>query len=147
MHRIVYISEATRPLTRPELNQIIVTSRRNNAREDLTGLLLYHQQRFFQVLEGPTRTLQTCLARIAGDNRHHGIQIIDRAAASERAFPQWQMGLAEPAELDSLARQSAFAIYDLIPPNSVNRGLDPRVRTRVRDFLAAFRHLRRPDPG
>ena len=58
MMRLAYASEAAfeaRPAEKgmePNVAQILSTSRRNNARRELTGGLYYGGDRFFQYLEG-----------------------------------------------------------------------------------------------
>jgi hypothetical protein len=46
------------------IRQILETSRRNNARDGLSGLLLLGGRRFLQVLEGPKDALDQAYARI-----------------------------------------------------------------------------------
>lgn len=138
MLRVVYVSEATRRLTKPQVDQIVETSRRNNSKADLTGMLIYHEHRFFQVLEGPLAAVQKCMDRIQLDPRHTGTVIIEQGSAVRRSFPSWRMGYSNPAELDPELRKNVFKIYDLIPRNSTERGDDEQVRNHVRHFLAGF---------
>ncbi|AUZ89011.1 hypothetical protein CVO76_16195, partial [Arthrobacter agilis] len=46
---IVYSSTATRPLNDADLSALLAISRRNNARAEVTGMLLYRGGRFLQV--------------------------------------------------------------------------------------------------
>lgn len=146
MHRVVYVSDASRTIRRADVTQIVETSRRNNAETGLTGVLIYFEGRFFQVLEGPYGMLRASFGKIAKDRRHRNVAIIEHLPVSERAFPDWRMGYAEPAELPEELREHIFRIYDLIPRNSPERGGDPRVRDQLRDFLAGFKHFRPPEP-
>jgi len=52
MLSIVYVSSATRPLEENELLDMLKTCQRNNARTNVTGLLLYKGGNFMQALEG-----------------------------------------------------------------------------------------------
>ena len=52
MRRIVYLSTATRLMSDVELMDVLRVSRENNARDKVTGLLLYQGGNFIQLLEG-----------------------------------------------------------------------------------------------
>lgn len=144
MHRIVYVSEASHEMSEADLNQIVEASRRNNGRADTTGVLIYHEGRFFQVLEGHPQLLRSCFQRISMDRRHHGVAIIEQMRVTERAFPKWRMGYSRTEDLKPDLRNNLFSIYDLIPPNSPDRGDDPKVRAQLRAFLAGFANFHRP---
>ena len=138
IHRRIYISTATRPMTEVDLTHILNVSRRNNATDDITGLLVYHDGHFFQTLEGTKAKIEECYARIALDPLHKDIRLIHDAGAQERAFAGWDMGFARPDDLARDVRDCVFSITDLVPQHSEARGKDAKVRRAVRDFLAAF---------
>lgn len=143
IYRMVYLSDATDELTSKDLSDILEKARRNNARHGLTGVLLFHQSRFFQVLEGDKIRLTACFNRIRRDPRHTTISLMAKGPAEERAFPNWRMGYAKIEELPEQVRSAAFSLYDLVPANSEARGYDKQVRLLVRDFLASYQSLQR----
>ena len=61
---LVYISSARRLFTTEELRDLLAVSRRNNAREDVTGMMLYRGGSFMQVLEGPQDAVLDLYQRI-----------------------------------------------------------------------------------
>ena len=65
---------------------ILATSQRNNARDDLTGALLIHDGRFLQVLEGAAQDLDRLMTRLAGDPRHDEVVVIERKPIPARGF-------------------------------------------------------------
>lgn len=138
IHRLVYLSDARAGLKTDDLSMILEKARQNNARLGLTGILLFHDGRFFQVLEGEMATVMTCFNKIMQDERHTAVSILTAGPAEMRAFPGWRMGYANMEELPAQARSAAFSIYDLIPPNSEERGDDEAVHGQVRDFLASY---------
>lgn len=138
LHRLVYMSVATRDLTEDDVAQILSTSRKNNAAAYLSGLLIYHDRRFFQVIEGPPDPLQSTARRIAKDRRHATINVIFDGPVKHRAFPTWTMGYAKTNDLPEHLRDFVFSIYNLVPPNSESRGDDPLVREAIRGFLGGF---------
>ena len=52
MFRLIYVSTAVRLLNKDELVEILNVSREKNARLNITGLLLYKDGNFMQLLEG-----------------------------------------------------------------------------------------------
>ncbi|PQA86631.1 BLUF domain-containing protein [Hyphococcus luteus] len=90
METLVYASAAAEAA--PDLKDILAVSRRNNARNGLTGLLLFAEGNFIQALEGPGEALKATYERILKDPRHKLIIELYRAPIERRNFPDWSMG-------------------------------------------------------
>ena len=143
MHRIIYISSAPRQMTAPELAALLAQSRRNNAARGLTGLLLYHDGSFLQILEGEEPALSECFDRIARDPRHRQLIVLWRGAAEARVFPEWQMGYARLSELFTAEAGGVISLHD-IASGGLAAGSDPTVERLVGRFLGSFRDLGHP---
>ena len=52
MYYIVYLSSASKLFTEDELKEIVDISVKNNTRLGITGMMLYNEGNFIQVLEG-----------------------------------------------------------------------------------------------
>ena len=89
---VAYVSSATHRLTDQELAAILDISRERNAHDGLTGLLLYHDGNFIQVLEGPEAPLRATVARIRKDPRHTLFTLLLDQPIGARAFAGWAMG-------------------------------------------------------
>jgi hypothetical protein len=87
----VYVSSATRLLKDAELAEILRVSRANNQRDEITGMLLYKDGNFMQVLEGPEGKVSALINKLHHDPRHRGIQQLVQDHVSERQFDQWAM--------------------------------------------------------
>lgn len=100
MFQLVYISTARDPITEEMLESILAASRRNNARDGVTGLLVAGQRRFLQALEGPEQAVLDAYARIKTDQRHRALVLLTGRSAEKRAFGDWSMAFqkAGPAE-------------------------------------------------
>ncbi len=92
MRYIIYISAAYKLMDEDELMDILTISRINNARKSITGILLYGEGTFIQVLEGDQNDLEQTYAKISCDNRHKGLIKIADAELNARNFPGWSMG-------------------------------------------------------
>lgn len=92
MHRLMYVSAAARGFDVAELEDILAASRRNNAADGISGMLLHLDGGFLQILEGEEAAVRRAYVRIAKDPRHDDPRILVDAACEERLFPDWSMG-------------------------------------------------------
>jgi len=88
----VYASAASRDFTSQELSELLEAARDNNARLGLTGMLLYAEGSFFQVLEGQAAVIDALYARIERDPRHDHVTLIIKEPIPKRSFDDWTMG-------------------------------------------------------
>ncbi|QKG58011.1 BLUF domain-containing protein [Hymenobacter sp. BRD128] len=79
------------PFSEPQLQQLLGQARAFNARHGLTGILLYGQDQFFQVLEGDQLTVHALYARIQQDPRHRDVTTLVDKAIAQRSFADWSM--------------------------------------------------------
>lgn len=92
---MIYVSSARGPLSKEELVDILTKSRTNNAKLEITGLLLYREGNFMQMIEGERSAVEKLYARIADDPRHGGIISLFRGEVTAREFPDWSMGFRD----------------------------------------------------
>ncbi|WP_300974545.1 BLUF domain-containing protein [Sphingomonas sp. LHG3406-1] len=95
MEQIVYVSTSRSLPDERLLDGILAVSRRNNARDGLTGLLVVGGRRFLQVLEGPCDLCDAAYARIRADERHFALVQLSRRPLIERSFAGWHMGFEQ----------------------------------------------------
>ena len=87
-----YASAACRSFTTAELDRLLASSRARNEELGVTGLLLYHEGSFLQILEGDETTVDALYRRISADSRHTNPLLLFRRHDEERRFPEWTMG-------------------------------------------------------
>lgn len=92
IRQIVYISGCRNPDTASVADTFLASARRRNAAMGLTGVLLFSEGAFFQVLEGPADAVETIYQRIARDTRHRHLIVMHDAEVRSHAFPDWSMG-------------------------------------------------------
>lgn len=113
MIQLLYISTAR---GRPEVGDVLATSRRNNGRDDITGLLYADGVRFLQVLEGPELPVRRAFARIASDPRHRSLVILSERAIDTREFGDWAMAEKRPGtDADDLIARVADLTANAAP--------------------------------
>ena len=75
-----------------ELIQLLETSRQNNAKIGVTGMLLYKDGNFMQLIEGPEEAVRALHAKISIDPRHRGLITLLQGHQENREFQDWAMG-------------------------------------------------------
>jgi hypothetical protein len=89
---MIYVSSATRLLSSRDLTQILRASNSNNKRLNITGMLLFANGSFIQVLEGEEQAVRLLYEKIAKDPRHSHITLIDDSEIDHPVFSSWSMG-------------------------------------------------------
>jgi len=85
LYQVVYLSAATVRFTKAELLALLEQSRQKNASRGISGLLLYHDGDFMQLLEGEEAQVRALYVRI----------LLIAGPVAERTFPDWSMGFRE----------------------------------------------------
>ena len=93
MKRVIYVSQRT-DLSSSSLQQVIIASKRNNPKEDITGCLLAGSNSYLQLLEGPLLSVDQLYLKIHADGRHENVKKLNDEKISERLFSSWSMKLA-----------------------------------------------------
>jgi len=93
VHRFIYISTAARETGEPQLKAINSESSFCNTRDKLTGVLLWADNAFFQLIEGPKLYLDAAIGRIYLDRRHTGILRMTYRPTVEPICKEWAMGI------------------------------------------------------
>ena len=96
MRQLLYVSKTESDIALGELDDILTASRRNNALMGITGLLLFLDGGFLQILEGEERAVRELYTHVAGDSRHRNAHVMLDREIPCRAFPDWSMGFERP---------------------------------------------------
>ena len=91
---LIYASTANKNMSEDELLDILKKARKTNEKLNISGMLLYHDRSFLQVLEGEASAVEELYDRIKKDRRHHGVTLIASRKIKERNFPAWEMGFS-----------------------------------------------------
>jgi hypothetical protein len=112
--RLVYASRASEIYTPQTFDSILVSSRKNNPPNGITGVLCTNGFIFLQLLEGGRKEVNETFYRIAQDKRHTDVQILHFEEISERKFAGWAMGKVsfDRINLAILLKHSAKAVLD-----------------------------------
>lgn len=92
MFYLLYISYATEPFSEEELRELLVQSRKKNKEHSITGMLVYIEGKFIQVLEGEKKKVEQLYEVIRQDPRHEKVSTLMEGIISKRNFEDWSMG-------------------------------------------------------
>jgi FAD-dependent sensor of blue light len=136
MIEIVYTSAAAEHFSEEQLIELLRKSRINNTRLGITGMLLYKNGEFMQVLEGEEDAVRSLSKRIAADPRHTNFKVLMDRPCAEREFPDWSMGFTN---LDAVTAQDVpgYSRFLDSPLRSLPFTTDP---TMCRRFLLLFKN-------
>ncbi len=95
-YRLIYSSEATAEMARTDLEQMLAESRLRNAKRDITGVLVFVDGVFLQILEGERDDVEDLMVSIQRDPRHRNIKVFHEEEIDRRAFPAWRMAYLSP---------------------------------------------------
>jgi len=129
MRQLVYISSIRRQAAIDPAN-ILATSRRNNARARVTGLLFFDGKRFLQALEGDDAVVDETFARIQRDDRHHALVVLSSREIERREFGEWAMAFNAPGDANSEALEQVEKLV---------ADADPTVRATFEGFAKVRR--------
>ncbi|MBG6081155.1 BLUF domain-containing protein [Rubrivivax gelatinosus] len=127
----IYASAACEPFDAATLRDMLADSRLRNERNGITGMLLYADGSFFQVIEGPAQAVSELFARIVADPRHEQVTRIIEEPIPRRSFGNWSMGF--PTDSEDLSQLPGF--NDFFGSAGCLAQLDVG---RARKLLAAF---------
>lgn len=140
LYHLAYVSSARSPLDQETLSDILEVSKRNNARDQITGVLMYHDKLFFQVLEGEQAAVKDCYyRRILRDPRHSNLSLTWSDGVEMRTFSDWLMGYAGPEEIGQYTRGKFHSLEQLKTDNGLN---EPVKHVALELALLMFRDTR-----
>lgn len=91
LSRMCYASTATAKCSSLQVGSILEASFRNNANLDVTGALFFGNNYFLQFLEGPRENVNLLYHKIALDERHTRLQVLQFKEIGGRYFEEWSM--------------------------------------------------------
>ncbi|MFK7804035.1 MAG: BLUF domain-containing protein [Anaerolineae bacterium] len=139
IYKLIYVSSSAEPMDEGELLTLLEKSRIKNKARNITGLLLYHENQFFQLLEGSKEEVDHLYRIIEKDKRHLNVTPLIRDTDGERDFPDWSMGYRRLDQLEDEQLIEGFnRILESNPQEEIN-GLP--ISTETSTFLNMFKTI------
>jgi hypothetical protein len=73
------------------LDDILVQSKKNNKKNQITGALICRADLYLQYLEGPPNKIDSVYSKIKIDGRHRDVILLEEAKSKRRLFANWEM--------------------------------------------------------
>lgn len=134
---LCYTSIASHLMTHDELIDLLEQSRENNGMKDVTGMLLYMDGCFFQVLEGEKAIVERLYEKIGRDKRHVQVMKLIEEPLDTRSFHKWTMGYQQVSRVE-LA--NITGLTDFLDRDS--NGFETLEIGRARKLIEMFREGR-----
>jgi len=139
-YRLVYSSEAAADLTPAELEGMLAESRLRNKAHGISGVLVFVDGAFLQVLEGERNDVLDLMGRIERDPRHRSVKVFYEQDIDERAFPTWSMAYLSP-NAEDVARwaelEGATTIGNVLASIETNPNRLPGMVVNILKAIAA----------
>ena len=114
MYEVTYYSLAKPTLGADDIAAILKTAREHNARNNITGCLLFHHNQFLQILEGEKQVVEKLLSKIKNDSRHSYLYILADGNKEKRTFSNWTMAFRDFTTEDMTAASEALFINNFL---------------------------------
>ena len=108
--QLVYISDATQRFDGPALNELVRLAACANAGQAITGVLIYGNNTFLQLLEGEQLVVYRLFEKIKLDPRHTRVRMLACYPIRDRSFDAWNMRLLNLSHRPALKRSSLLEI-------------------------------------
>lgn len=108
MFYLIYVSSAVRLMDNVELLKLHEVSQKNNANSEITGMLLYQEGNFMQIIEGEEEHVLELFIKISMDKRHKDIYKIMSGPINKRNFDNWSMGFCNMNDTNYYSNYETF---------------------------------------
>ncbi|MFV8256250.1 BLUF domain-containing protein [Bdellovibrio bacteriovorus] len=129
---LVYFSKAAEDLSYTDIREILEVSRRNNARLGITGLLIFRDGFFLQLLEGAEDAVRKVLSAIRDDDRNYSVKVLIETNGDERLFGEWSMAFHD-GDITTASTEHLVDLFESVTSSELSR------RALIMPILKKFR--------
>ena len=139
LYCLVYTSIANQKMSDDNLKELLKKSRLKNERKNVTGMLLYLDPFFIQILEGEEAIINELFNIIKQDAKHHKIKPIYKKPIEERSFPNWTMGFNK-INAENVEAVEGFSDFWQRPISDFFSDSPNEIEKMLERFLDMFKH-------
>lgn len=110
---LVYLSHAIDGIAYSDIQSILNSSRINNEKNQVSGVLIFRDGYFLQLLEGKESDVLSTLGKVIQDRRHHHLQVIIEAVSNQRIFNSWEMNFLDGDTVSGVSQKMVANIMEL----------------------------------
>ena len=135
-HQILYESVATSLMKLEDVISLLKKCNQQNYENGLSGLLVFHNHRFMQLLEGRKSSIDFIMQKIGNDPRHSNLEILHESESTERTMGAWTMAFTmDSNNLEALSDQPFF--LSLADAREISGTMNRELSQHLTRFLAA----------
>ncbi|KHD89852.1 MAG: hypothetical protein OM95_01985 [Bdellovibrio sp. ArHS] len=109
--QLVYLSQAAEDISYSDIQDILEVSRNNNKMDEVTGVLIFRDGHFLQLLEGREQDVKKVLSKILMDDRNHSIRVLIETTTEARLFSNWTMAFYD-GDISSNETEDLIELFD-----------------------------------
>lgn len=136
---LVYQSTAAVQFSTQNLIDLLNKARQVNSSLGVSGMLLFKEGNFLQVLEGDQEAIVKLYAKIGTDFRHRNVITLSQSTLKERDFPDWSMGFHDLG-IANASRPAGFSAFLETQLTAADFSIDPG---RAKKLLLLFKDEKR----
>ena len=96
LHSLMYSSIADPNLSQQDIEDLLASARRNNEQQEITGLLVFQDNCFLQILEGDRKKISHLFEqKLMRDPRHSSVTLFHDEALVQRQFRFWHLAYSD----------------------------------------------------
>lgn len=139
LYCLVYTSVANQKMSDDNLKDLLKKSRLKNERKNISGILLYLDPFFIQILEGEEAIVNERFKIIKQDSRHHKVKLIYKKPIEQRSFPNWTMGFNKISD-ENVEVVEGFSDFWQRPISDFFSDSPNEIEKMLEQFLDMFKH-------
>lgn len=129
-----------------EIDKIVTGSIERNAKLNVRGALLFTEQHFAQLLEGPEPAIEELMASINRDPRHEQVTVIERRPIDSYRFADWGLAYWGDATYMDLRVARVLEKSDAISRSEHSLGLYQLIQRLARESHRQQAPIGKPSP-
>lgn len=111
LFHLVYVSKAVADISYTDIHNILEVSRLKNLQDGITGVLIFRDGYFLQLLEGPEEKVRQTLNRIILDDRNFDLHVLIETVSTDRLFSDWTMAFYD-GDLSANATEDLLFLFE-----------------------------------
>jgi uncharacterized Fe-S cluster-containing MiaB family protein len=136
MYHLAYFSTASMRFSEEDIDRLLKVSKDNNRKLGITGILLFIEGSFLQVLEGEKENVLDLFQTIRQDDRHYDVIIVFEGEKNKRNFEKWSMGFKGIPLLEYKQQTGFEDISDEDFINNILKKNHPKISSTLKIFYS-----------
>lgn len=112
LYELLYSSFSEREMDADALMSLLESARTKNERLNVTGLLLYCNREYMQLIEGEEEVIRSLWKSIQSDSRHYSTRVMYEGPIEKRGFAGWSMGFRNLSNVNMKALPGYSSFLD-----------------------------------